>query len=204
MLPYRLTGTRQMTEMTTREQYLVSAIHELAASVFGPADYEIPADVKVTCGWPSKGGLASRRKTVGQCFARSCSDVGVNEIFISPTQADTSDVLDILTHELVHAIDDCENGHRAPFRRIAIAVGLTGKMTATVAGDALRSKFVDIQKKLGNYPHAAIDLSGLKKQKSRQLKIECLDCGAVWRMSRKWLAQVTACPVCQSGNIKSV
>jgi ribosomal protein S27E len=77
-------------------------------------------------------------------------------------------------------------------------------MTATVAGDALRSKFVDIQKKLGNYPHAAIDLSGLKKQKSRQLKIECLDCGAVWRMSRKWLAQVTACPVCQSGNIKSV
>ena len=188
----------------TREEWLIKAMRELDDVAFSPVNHPIPSDVQVTCGWPSKGGLGSRKKTIGQCFPRAASDVGVNEIFISPTQADTIDVLQTLVHELVHAIDDCESGHKAPFRRIAVAVGLTGKMTATEAGDELRSKLSAIQEKLGDYPHAALDLSGQKKQKSRQLKLECFDCGAVWRMSLKWLTQVTACPVCQSNNIESV
>ena len=30
---------------------------------------------------------------------------------------DDTRVLDVLAHELIHAIDDCKNGHGLPFKR---------------------------------------------------------------------------------------
>ena len=45
--------------------------------------------------------------------------------------------LAIQAHELVHAVDDCQHKHGKEFKKLALAIGLAGKMCATHAGEAL-------------------------------------------------------------------
>jgi predicted Zn-ribbon and HTH transcriptional regulator len=178
-----------------REQYLTECVNALSISVF--TNYTLPP-VNVSCSWP--GGRGSKNKTIGQCWARSASKALINEIFISPVVDKSIDAIDILTHELIHAIDDCEHGHRKQFTSIMRAIGLEGKPTATHAGERLHAELSKITDKLGDYPHSKLTPSK-PKQKSRQLKASCNDCGAVWRMSKQWLDQAKSCPVCQSTDI---
>ena len=177
----------------SREEWLQAAVRELQADVFTPAALEIPADVKVSCGWPSSGGVrSSKGMTIGQCFSRSCSKANINEIFISPTQNDSVKVLDVLAHELIHAIDDCQNGHKKAFRDMALAIGLEGKMTATTAGEALKALLQAIVKRLGDYPHEELDISNRKKQTTRMVKVECekAHCDFSFRASRKQIMHI--------------
>jgi len=185
-----------------REEYLGAATKSLAADVFGPAGYTVPDDVKLTCGWPSKGATSAKKMAIGECWPRSRSADSVNEIFISPVQADTITVLDVLTHELVHATLDCKHGHKAPFRKIAVAVGLEGKMTSTIAGEALTAKLEAIRDALGDYPHAELTPPP-PKEKSRQLKAECLECGWIGYQSKKFLDKVYRCCCCPSENVRT-
>lgn len=173
-----------------REEYLIKATVELGY-LFDRYGFELPA-VNVSCSWPG-GGSANQR--IGECWPRSLSAAGINEIFISPIIDDAVKALDILTHELIHAVDDCKHGHRKQFTQIMKKIGLEGKPTATHAGERLHGELVEIVEFLGDYPHAKLTPPG-PKQKSRQLKATCDDCGAVWRMSRKWLDQACCCPVC--------
>lgn len=173
----------------TREAWLEAGVKKLTA-VFAANGYTLPP-VKVSCSWPGGG---SARKRIGECWPTAFSAAKVNEIFISPRIADPVMALDILTHELVHAVDDCKNGHKKPFVAIARKLGLEGKPTATHAGPVLREALVKIAKAIGAYPHSTLDLSARKKQTTRNIKHECDDCGAVWRMAAKW--EVTCCPVC--------
>lgn len=178
-----------------REQYLNEGVHALSW-LFQRHGYELP-EVRVSCSWPGGG---SARTRLGECWARSASEAGINEIFISPSIADAVKALDILTHELIHAIDDCQHGHRKEFTQIMRKIGLEGKPTATHAGECLHAELVKITDELGDYPHHKLTPGG-PKQKNRQLKATCSDCGAVWRMSKTWLVQITACPVCQSDSV---
>ena len=186
-----------------REQYLTEATRQLQRLAFEPASLQIPEDVRLTCGWTHKGGTSAKRKTVGQCWPRELSEEKVNQVFISPVVGDTLEVLGILAHELVHAIDDCQNGHKAPFRRMALAIGLTGKMTATETGTELLEKFKTIQEDLGEYPHEPLQAPP-PKQKNRQLLLLCATCGAKWRMAKSWISEVTCCPCCQETDIEGV
>jgi hypothetical protein len=82
-----------------------------------------------------------------------------------------------------------------------LALGLTGKMTATVAGETLTKQLKTIIKKLGKYPHSAIDFSNRKKQSTRMVKVTCADveCGMIFRTSAKWIETsggALACPIC--------
>ena len=173
----------------TREEYLMAGKKELS-KLFKQAGHTVPKDVKVTMSLPTKNARPSKIQTIGQCFARSASDGGINEILITPLLNNSVDVLAVLTHELVHAIDDCENGHKTPFKRIAEAVGLEGKMTNTKAGAELTEKIKAIVKKLGRYPHKKLNLGG-KKQTTRNLPILCTnydfhgDKGQPWRTTQK-------------------
>lgn len=183
---------------TTRESWLVAALPALQSVVFTPVGLTVPSDVKVSCSWPGGG---SAHKRIGECWPRQFSTGGVNEIFISPSIDLPVAALDILTHELIHAIDDCKSGHRGPFKRMARLVGLEGKATATYAGPVLRAKLEGVASALGPYPHHKLNLSGRKKQSTRNLKCACqdADCGAVWRMTAQWIAQAEGgllCPVC--------
>jgi hypothetical protein len=185
----------------TREQYLNQAVKELAKKVFKPAGIELPP-VNVSCSWP--GGRGNKNSTIGQCWVRAASSAGVNEVFISPTIDNSVRCLDILAHELIHAVDDCKNGHRAPFVRMARDIGLVGKPTSTKAGDELTKTLEGIVKRIGEYPHKKMNVakSGIKKQGTRMLKLSCNDCGAVWRMSKTHAVNVVTCPCCPSDDIK--
>jgi hypothetical protein len=189
--------------MQTRESYLrEAALGPLQRDVF--VGYTIPNDVQITCGWPSRGGTskANGAKTIGECWARRASSAGVNEVFLSPVLSDTVEVLATLVHELVHAIVDCNHGHGKEFRKIAVACGLSGPMTATYASEELQAKLERVRESMGEYPHSKLN-PPLPRQKSRQLKLSCGGCGAVWRMSKKWLALASLCPCCGSDEIKT-
>lgn len=181
-----------------RETYLEKGVKALTP-LFAKHGYKLPP-VKVSCSWP--GGHGNKLKAIGQCWPRGASDANINEVFISPSISDSVRALDILTHELIHAIDDCQNGHRKEFSIIMRAVGLAGKPTATHAGERLHAELESIANKLGSYPHEKLNTANKRKQKSRQLKVSCTECGAIWRMSKTWIMQAKACPVCLSEEIE--
>ena len=182
----------------TREQWLEAGVKHLGA-VFAEAGHLLPA-VKVSCSWPGGG---SAKKRIGECWARRMSAANVNEIFISPRIAEPVDALDILAHELVHAVDDCVHGHKREFVAIGKAVGLTGKPTQMKAGADLRAKLEQIAAKIGPYPHSTLDLSSRKKAKTYLLKCQCHECDAVWRMTASWAQMLMQCPCCGSDEVEA-
>ena len=177
---------KQLTiKKVTRETWLEQATELLNTEVFNPVGLNVPNDVKVSCGFPLGVRAGSKHMAIGVCHPRSHSTGGVNEIFINPNQDDSLRVLDVLAHELIHAIDDCQDGHGSKFRSMALGIGLTGKMTSTVAGAELEEKLKDIQVKLGDYPHSEVKMHK-KKQSARMIKHVCShDCGAIIYASRK-------------------
>lgn len=182
----------------TREEWL-NAMTTSLRPLFAAAGYPLPAGVRVSCGWPSSRGLAtptSKSRTIGQCWPAECSADGTREIFVSPVVADPGDVAAVLVHELVHAALQ-ESGHKGPFRRAALAVGLTGKMTETVAGPELAERLNALAKKIGPYPHATLDRSGQPKQGTRMIKLLCPECGYNVRTTRQWIDQ--GLPTCPCG-----
>lgn len=171
----------------TREEFLIAATKILNEKVFKPAGYPLELDkVKLTCGFPSVKGTGARKRPIAECWPRCASDAGVNEIFISPLLKKETAVLGTLTHELVHAYDDCKNSHNKTFAKIANAVGLVGKPTECGCEDGtpLHEEIERIVATIGVYPHATLNVRGKKKQSTRMLKVEC-ECGFKVRLSRK-------------------
>src|SRR5690349_10363518 len=125
------------TKFSTREEWLVAAVEAFRPMFSALVDEQIPA-VRVSVGWP--GGNGRKNAVIGQCWATAASADKVAQLFISPVLDDAVRVLDVLAHEIIHAIDDCQSGHKGRFAKIAKALGLTGKMTATVAGDELKAE----------------------------------------------------------------
>jgi hypothetical protein len=185
----------------TREEWLNAAI-VLLGPLFEEAGAPIPDKVRVSIGFCSTGRKSSR---VGECWDNAASADSHFEIFIRPEIGDPIKALDVLSHELVHAAVGLKAGHGAPFKRVALAIGLTGKMKSTVAGEALTAKLEAIHSKLGAFPHAPLmGDNGRKKQTTRLIKCECKNCfndkGKPYsiRMSREWIEALGApiCPGC--------
>jgi hypothetical protein len=120
----------------------------------------------------------------------------IAQVFINPIIEDSVRALDILVHEMIHVAYPT-SGHKGDFKKAALKVGLTGKMTATVAGPELKVWLEKItQENLGVYPHAQIMLSSRKKQTTRLIKQVCNDCGYVVRSAKTWIdcAGPVICP----------
>ena len=185
----------ETSKYKTREEWLVAAVKHLSEHFRDTVGQDLPS-VRVSVGWP--GGRRKGKGTVaGQCWASKAAADGVSQVFISPTLGDAATVLHILVHELVHALDDCASGHRGNFVRWGKAVGLVAPWTATTPGDPLREHLAAIADALGDYPHAALNpgLSGVKKQGTRMLKVECPCCGYTCRTTAKWIeAGLPSCP----------
>lgn len=176
-----------------REEWMLAAL-PLFAKHFKAAGYEIPT-VKLSCGWPHKGGTSEKKRCIGQAWAPEASSDGVAQIFISPWLADAVEpqgVLATLVHEICHAVVGNINKHNKVFGKCARAVGLEGKLTATYAGEKLIAECKAWMEILGEYPHAKLDLTKAptKKQSTRMIKMECDQCGYVCRTSKKWLEEV--------------
>ncbi len=180
----------------TREAWLTAAVRALTPSLEALGATVPP--VRVSVGFP--GGRGRKNAVIGQCWAAEASADGVAQVFISPTIVDGVQVLSTLLHELIHAVDGNKSGHRGQFARLARGAGLTGSMTATVPGDALRASLTAVLDGLGAYPHAALrtGASGAHKpQGTRMLKVQCASCGYTVRTTAKWLD--VGLPVCPCG-----
>lgn len=164
-----------MNENMTRELWLNQAANIIAQDKFAGLGHEVPK-VHISVGFP-KGG---RSNTIGQCWAPTASADGSGHIFISPVLSDTIQILGVLVHEMVHAVNHSQgdSGHGKPFSSIAKPLGLEGKMTATVVGPALAEYLNTVVDRLGGpFPHAA--LSPVEKTgKSRSGKVIKLACVA--------------------------
>jgi len=128
--------------------------------------------VRVSCGWPVRGGLGAKA-VIGQCFPPTVCRDGVPQIFVSPRIEESVQVLGVLLHELIHAAIGCKFEHGKVFSQAARQVGLAGPPMATVVGDRLRpvlERFVSVA---GPYPHAAIQLQAKPKVGSRLRLYEC-------------------------------
>ena len=212
-----------MARRQTREQWL-NGLAGLLRPAFRAHGAPIPRKVRMACSWTGHG---ARSHAIGQCWTTSVSKDETWEIMISPImdtalKAGGQGVADILAHELVHAAVGLLPGHGGEFKRVALALGLTGKMTATTAGPEFVKLVRPMLKKLGKYPHAEImpggngkpippvmvpdpanpdgpkiplpRTSGPKKQGTRLLKAACSECGYTVRVTRTWLAKGS--PLC--------
>lgn len=179
----------------TREEWLTAFAQRLQPWFAAHGEHAIPQNLKVSCGWPARGGLRSSSPTIGQCFYEDASEGKLFEIFISPTVSDPLIAGETVAHEVVHAIVGHEEGHAGQFRSVAKAIGLEGKMTQTYAGAGLKGEIGDIIGELGPYPHAKINVViKTKTQTTRQIKISCKECGYVARVAKSWIMK--GLPIC--------
>lgn len=165
-----------------REGWLRVAAQRIIDDILAPAGYSthfesgetLALRVKITCGWPSKGGLSRKRQVLGECWAMANSVDNISEIFISPTVDDSVRALDILTHELGHAAVGTHAKHNRTFALYCHNVGLEGKPSATVAGEELTERLNTILASLPTYPHGRLILSTPKAvQGTRDRKAYC-------------------------------
>ena len=194
-------------ENGNREAWLWSAAEKLA-DIIAENGATVPA-IRVSTGWAagSRGGSASR--AIGVAHPSSAATDGNPQIFISPELVDSSRVCDVLLHELVHATVGNAAGHGPAFRRLAVACGLTGKMTATIASPELNERLAVIVAELGGpYPHAKLSRTGARS-KTYLIRVACEsngDCPALSDFGRPYVARITAswleaypaplCPAC--------
>lgn len=182
----------------TREEWLEMAATHLGAKVFSPHGYDLPA-IKVTVGFPSTNALGMRQRRIGECWKRSCSTDNANQIFLSPLLDNPIKYVDVLAHELVHAVDDCENGHKGKFKAICQKIGLTeGPPKSASAGSELLGVIQNIIDELGEFPHGTLSAASKeKKQSTRLLKVVCPGCGYTVRTTAKWIE--VGMPICPCG-----
>lgn len=184
----------------TREDWLMAAT-DLLRPLFTDAGLTIPATVKVACGWPGGGSI---RKRIGECWHAERSEKNWIEVFISPVLAvvlDGQGVLATLIHELAHAAVGPAVGHKGPFKKAIVALGLEGKATSTTASGDLLARLVPIADALGEYPHATLTPADKKKaDKCRLIKMECDSCGCVIRTTAKWIEEHGATWPCPCGD----
>lgn len=179
--------------MKTREQWLTEAAERLRTEIFEPKGFDVP-EIRVSLGFPARG--TNKNGPVGQCWSANASSTNTAEVFLSPKIGDSpARLIDVLAHEMIHAMGN--HGHRGAFPKIAKAIGLTGKMTATKAGPELAEWCAKTAQDLGPWPGGRIDAakSPVKKQGTRLLKAYCESCGYTIRVTKKWaLLALPSCP----------
>jgi hypothetical protein len=154
--------------------------------------YTVPSAVRVSVGFP-KGASAQSHK-IGQCWAPQASTDAHSEIFISPELEDGVQIIGVLAHELAHATVGNDAGHGPTFKKCAIRIGLTGKMTATTETPIFAAWAKALMSRIGDYPAGAINYASRKKQTTRLIKCECDQCGYTVRTTAKWVA--VGAPIC--------
>ena len=201
--PAKQKATKKVARRTnkkykTREDWLVALI-ALLHPEFKKHGYDLPKDIRVSCGWTSTG---ARGKAIGEVWSKRNSEDGVHEIFISPKLSDAVYVGGTLVHELCHLAAGMEAKHGPKFKVVALAMGLTGKMTATIAGEELAKLLKRMVRKLGAYPHGKLEgmTSMRRKQGTRLVKVMCPECGYIARVTRSWLDTFGA-PICPADNV---
>lgn len=141
------------------EVWLNEAV-ELLRPRFRQAGYEIPP-VHVSVGFSTDGYKPGAKKnTIGVCHARHLTVEGVNEIYITPMRTEPVDVISLLVHELIHAIDDCKSGHGPQFQKISRELKCTDnpKVPVNEWRETIEI-YREMALQLGRYPRAGVRYS---------------------------------------------
>lgn len=165
-------------------------VKPLLALHVGDVGYKYRVSVGFSKG--SRGGKCG--ESIGQCWAPAVSADKTHEIFISP-KLGAFEAVEVLIHEHIHASAGVKAGHKGEFKRLAVAVGLTGKMTATSAGPELAAKLKAFLAAFAAYPHGVMKVDkNTPKPGSRLVKCQCATCGYTVRTTAKWL--LVGAPLC--------
>lgn len=173
-----------------REVYLQRAAKKIGAVIETLTGLKVPP-VRVSCGFPY--GMRGSKKFVGQCWDSTAAKDGKPQVFISPFIDDTTQVLAVLTHELLHAAVGPMEGHGAAFSQAANKVGFLRPWRQVVMGSGMVAGVEDMRRQIGDYPHAKLELEeaeksgAVKHQNTRMVKLTCPKSGYSCRTTRKWL-----------------
>jgi hypothetical protein len=183
-----------------REDWLTQTGEFLDAEVFTPALTKLGlmesnplSPVVYSVGFPSH---RSNSKVLGTCWTKAAGDGVTSQVYITPLINDSLLVLATQIHERCHSLDDCASGHKGFFKALATQVGLEGKMTSTVAGEALTTYLEGLVELLGPIPHSELDVTTRKTQGSRMLKVECVKCGFKYNASKLRILDISNCAGC--------
>ena len=182
------TKTRgKAAKFATRDEWLLAAKKLLDPLYTGtPAKVR---DVRASVGFPAGKRSGKSLHAIGVCHYDAQDTMP--QIWIHPEIDNPARVLDILAHELAHAYLPVGTGHKGDFKRTAEAIGLTGQMTATVAGPDFTAVAKELLAVLGPYPHSKLtyqEATG-RKQTTRQILVDC-PCGIKFRASRTVLESI--------------
>jgi SprT-like family len=179
----------------TREQWLQHAVTALTP-FFSAKGYLVP-NCHVSCGFASTD---VKRGHIGQCWSTKASADKVNQIFISPALSDSVAVLDTLMHELIHAVDDCENKHGPVFKKMALKLGLKGPMRSAGAGPELKLRLKELAKSLGPYPHSKLSVPAKVVDRRPRPRAKCSECGFTVPMLKAFIHYGP--PICPKDKIE--
>jgi hypothetical protein len=190
---------------TTREAWLLDALHWASSNIFGCGQVpDLPKNIRVSCGWPSSGGLRKKKRVIGECWAMECSEKKYSEIFISPTLNVGPDAVETLLHEAVHATVGVDQKHKGDFIKVAREIGFNKPWTSTPPSEELRSKIGQYCLDVEPYPHSRLDSlikakGPTEPQKNKHLKLQCPNCLYVIRVTQKHLD--VGIPTCCCGGL---
>ena len=184
-----------MQQHITREAWLLAAV-QLLRPLFAAKGFSVPP-CQVSCGFASTG---TRSGHVGQCWSTKSASNELNQIFIAPTLKSSYEVLDTLVHELVHAVDNCENKHGKEFKKIALKMGMKGPMRSAEAGPELKATLTSFLDTLGQYPHGHLKVGMRKAPRRDRPRAKCKHCGYQVPMLKKFLT--FGPPICPKDKVE--
>ena len=199
--------TELLSPSQKRQSWLHAAEVALRERFLKLVGKPIPPDVRVSIGFPK--GTRDGKHAIGQCWALDASTDKHSEIFISPelghegkgSVSGSIKILEVMTHEFVHAQVGNNAGHKKPFAIVATQMGLVGKMTATEPGPEFIEWGKELIAQIGTFPAGKLTNLERKKDGTRQMKCTCETCGYICRTTRKWIKQAGA-PICPADNFQ--
>ena len=175
--------------MRNREQWLAafatSARRNIASSIQGGGDEE--AAIRLSCGFPPRTG---RKAAVAAVVPPTASEDFTAEIFVAPTVDSASEI----AKAIIPLLRVAQSGN---WRSAAPSV-------AQPLAD-LPSWAEAIIERLGDYPHAKIEVAAAPKQTTRLIKVACLNDNYIARVSRTTLTELGApiCPACRQSLVEA-
>ena len=182
-----------------REVWLNKAVKHIRAD-FKKAGSPLPSNVRVAAGMMSGG---RRSNAIGECWGSDASADAGREIWVRPDQTDSVSVLGTLVHELCHAALPDGTGHKAAFATLGKAMLLSGKPTQMGHGsEEFSARWAKFVASNGEYPQPKfLGMQTKKKQTTRMVKVECVECSMVFRTATKWMRDDLSCPSCGGDTI---
>jgi Zn finger protein HypA/HybF involved in hydrogenase expression len=166
----------------TREAWLQAAVEKLRP-LFAAKGHQIPP-VQVSIGFTNGG---PRCHHIGQCWPSHMAEDKISHIFIVPGLGNPVEILDVLVHELVHAVDNCASSHGKVFKKIALSVGLEGHMRSAHAGAKLKAQLGELAQDLGPLQHGALAKRPKRAINAKRPRARCKECGYEVPMLKRFL-----------------